>query len=101
DVVLHASFELMDLRYVHFGASANGGSGLLRDLARFGKRFGGSQLDFEPLGKLVGIAPNVAHFLSRVAWNQLSLLSREKKNPRMFPESMIAQLESASLSGRG
>ncbi len=55
DVVLHAGFELMDLRDIDFGASANRGSGILRDLARFGQGLRGCKLDFQPLGELVRV----------------------------------------------
>ncbi len=41
DVVLHSGFELMDLRHVDFSASANGGRGILGNLASFGKRLSG------------------------------------------------------------
>src|SRR5260370_29939719 len=93
----HAGFDRRDLRRIDFGASPGRGGGILGDLACFGKRLGGGKLHFEPLGELVRVAPNVAHFLARVAWNQFPLLSSEKKNPKTFPLSMIPQLESGSL----
>jgi len=37
--VLHASFDLMDVRHVDLGARANRGCGIFRNVARFGKSF--------------------------------------------------------------
>jgi hypothetical protein len=81
-VVFYAGFGLMDLRHIDFGARANCRSRILGDLARFGKRLSSSKFDFQPLRKLVRITPNVAHFLARVAWNQLLLLTAEQRTWR-------------------
>src|SRR5258708_23342909 len=84
DVVLDAGFDLMDLRHIDFGASANRGGGILRDLAGFGQCLGGCQLNFQPLGKLVRVTPNVAHLLTRVTWDQFRLLKRRRKKTRVL-----------------
>src|SRR5260370_1265416 len=84
DVVLDAGFDLMDLRHIDFGASANRGGGILRDLAGFGQCLGGCQLNFQPLCKLVRVTPNVAHLLTRVTWDQFLLLKRRRKKTRVL-----------------
>jgi hypothetical protein len=67
DIVLYAGFDLMDLRDIDFGAGSDCGCRILRDLARFGESLGGCQFDFQPLCKLIRIAPNVTHLLACVA----------------------------------
>src|SRR5438552_6672826 len=99
DIVLHAAFNLMDLRHIDFGARADRGRGVFRDQSSFRESFRRGKLDFQPLGELVRVAPNLAHLLARVAWNQFPLLSGEKTIRRMFPNSMIPHLERASLDG--
>ncbi len=96
NVVLHAGFNLMDLRHIDFGARTNRDRGIFGNQSSLRESFGGRQLDFQPLGELVRVAPNVAHLLACVAWNQFPLLSGEKM--RMFPNSMIPHLESATRS---
>src|SRR5258708_2063056 len=83
-VVLHARFEFVDSRNIYFGASANRGGGILRDLAGFGECLGGCQLDFQPLCKLVRVTPNVAHLLTRVTWDQFLLLKRRRHKTRVL-----------------
>src|SRR5439155_14583863 len=99
DVVLHAGFNLMDLRNIDFSARVDRGRGVFQDQCSLRESFRRCKLDFQPLGELVGVAPNVAHLLARVAWNQFPLLSGEKTIRRMFPNSMIPHLDSASLAG--
>src|SRR5205823_8354698 len=64
---------------------ANRGGGLFRDQACFGKGLRGGKFDFQPLGELVGVAPNVAHLLARVAWYQCLLHKKQKKIARAVP----------------
>ena len=74
-VVLHARFDFVDARDVDFGLSSRKVcSGVLRHEAGFGERFRRGQLDLEPLGVFVGVAPDAAHFLAGITWNQFNLL---------------------------
>ena len=91
DVVFYARFQFVDARGVDFGAGANCGSGLLRNFARFRERFRGSQLDFEPLGVFVSVAPDAAHFFAGIAWNQANPLSQQ---------TMIPHLDIQAVGGR-
>src|SRR5690242_4779678 len=93
----------MDLSHINFGARANRGGGVFRNQPSLGKRLGRGKLDFQPLGELVGVAPNVAHLLARVAWNQFPLLSGEKMMLRMFPDPHDTALgeRCAGRGGRG
>jgi len=98
----YAGFDLMDVRHVDLGARANRGCGILGNLAGFGKSLSGCQLNLQPLRKLVRVTPDVTHFLTRVTWNQLLLLTAAQKDRGNFlqaPSSMIPQLESGSLRG--
>jgi len=100
--VLHAGFEFVDAGDIDFGASANRGGGILRDLACFGERVGRRKLDFQPLGELVRVTPNLAHLLAGVTWDQFFLLKRTAKSVGVYlpaPHSMIPQLENGSLDG--
>jgi hypothetical protein len=82
--VLHARFKFVDSRNIYFGARANRGGGILRDLADFRKRFRGGKLDFQPLCKFVRVTPNLTHFLAGVTWNQFFLLKRRRKKMRVL-----------------
>ena len=81
DVMLHARFEFVDTRDVNFGVGANFGGGFFGDFASFRERFRGGQLNFEPLGEFVGVAPDGAHLFAGVAWNQLWLLILSTRLP--------------------
>src|SRR5437016_3797139 len=85
DVVLHARFEFVDSRDIHFGAGANRGGRFFRDLACFGKSLRGGKLHFQPLGELVAVVPNVVHLLARIAWYQMLLPKSRKKIARAVP----------------
>src|SRR5260370_33994051 len=74
DVVFYTGLDLMDLRHVDFGASANRSCGILGNLASFSESLSGGPLDFQPLCELVRGPPNAGPFLARVAWDQLPLL---------------------------
>ena len=99
DIVFHACFQLVNTGDIHFGTRAYRGSGLFRDLACFGQGLRGGKLDFQPLGELVGVAPNVAHLLACVAWYQC-LLHKNRKRLRgqfpVFPCSMIPQMRKSA-----
>ena len=71
-VVAHFRFDLVNARNVDARALAQFGGGLARHDARFGQRFRGGQLDFEPLLKPIFFAPDAAHFRARVAWDQIA-----------------------------
>src|SRR6267143_1980282 len=104
NVVLHAGFQFLDADDIDFGANPNRGGGILRDLARFGKCFGGCQLDFQPLCELVRVTPNLPHLLAGITWDQFFLLNRRTKNVGIYlpvPHPMIPQLENGSLNGYG
>ena len=77
--MLHAGLELVNVRDLHSGERADRGRRFFRNLAGFGERIGGGKLDFQPLGELVGIAPDMPHLLACVAWNQFPLLERKQK----------------------
>ena len=66
DVMLHAGFEFVDTRDVHFGALANDRSGVFRHQASFSERFRGGQLDIKPLLEAICIAPDLAHILAGI-----------------------------------
>lgn len=70
DVVLHARFEFVNARDIHFAASTNRRRRIFGHEASFGKRLRGSQLDIEPLLEAIRIAPNLAHLFTRVTWDQ-------------------------------
>src|ERR1043166_9091400 len=90
DVVLDLDFQFIDASSVTFRLGANHGGGFGGNLAGFGERFSGGQLDFEPLGVFVGVAPDAAHLFAGVAWNQANpLFSGCQAN--------IAHLDSATV----
>ena len=70
DVVLYARFQFVNARDIHFGALANDRSGIFRHEASFRKRFGGGQLDVEPLLEAIRIAPDLAHIFAGITRNQ-------------------------------
>src|SRR2546422_6846615 len=80
DIVLHASLELLNPCDIDLGARSNGGRRFLRHLPCFRERFRRGNLYLEPLGELVGVAPDVAHFLARVAWNHFLLLRLKQED---------------------
>src|SRR5260370_21530992 len=85
----------MDLRHIDFCARANRGSGILGNLARFGKSLSRGKLNFEPLGELVRVTPNMAHFLARVSWNQLRLLNAEQRIGSSFFKFLLSGYRSS------
>src|SRR5580692_8607689 len=70
DVMLHARFEFVNARNVYFGAGSNGQSGVFRHKSSVGKRFRGGQLDIQPLLEAIRLAPDLAHLLAGVTWDQ-------------------------------
>ena len=67
------AFNLVDARDVNARPLAQFPRGLARDDSGFGQRFGGGQLDVEPLLEFVFLAPDAAHLRTRVPCDQFSL----------------------------
>lgn len=74
DVVLYARFNFIYARDIYFRALTNQRGGFARHLPRFGEGFRRGKLNVQPLLKAIRIAPNAAHFFTRVTWNQNALL---------------------------
>ncbi len=72
-VVLHFGLDLADSLDIEAGVPAEQPCCLRGHDAQIGKRFGGRELDFEPLPKLILIAPDAAHLGARVACNHTGL----------------------------
>jgi hypothetical protein len=72
-VMTHAGFEFSDARDnsgIHTRTRANRFGGGARHDAALGKRFGGGELDFEPMPELAFLAPDAAHLFARVSRDQ-------------------------------
>ena len=69
DVVLDLPFDFVDALHVEAGVLAQQARGFGRHDAEFGQGFGGGQFHFEPLLELVLVAPDPAHFGTRVSGN--------------------------------
>src|SRR5262249_12594241 len=76
DVMLHARFQLVDACNVDLGAPPNCRGRFLWHLTCLCQSLCGCELYLQPFGKAVCIAPDMTHFLARIAWNQFLLLSR-------------------------
>jgi hypothetical protein len=77
DVMAHARFEFGDAPDdggVHARTLANRFGGGTRHNTAFCKRFGGGDLDFEPVPELAFFAPDAAHLFTRISRNQIGLL---------------------------
>jgi hypothetical protein len=70
DVVLYMGFDFIDARGVDLGARSQGHGRFFRHKARFGQRIGRGKLDLKPLGVLVDVAPDAAHFRAGVSSDQ-------------------------------
>ena len=73
-VVTNFGFDFVDARDVHARAFAQLRGGFARNDAGFGERFGGGELDFQPLLESVFLAPDAAHFRAGVSCDQARLL---------------------------
>ena len=70
-VVADFGFKFVDAGDVNAGAFAQGSSGGARDDAGFGESFCGCEFDFQPFLKAVLFAPDMTHFGSGIARNQI------------------------------
>src|SRR5580698_4026148 len=69
DIVLHARFDVVDAGGVSLGIGPQLCGDVFRHDSGFGKRFGRGELNLEPLGVFVRVAPDAAHFRPGVTWN--------------------------------
>lgn len=77
DVVLDASFEVVDAGDVDLGARADEIDGFGGNLAGFGKSLGGGEFDVEPALEAVGVAPDMAHVVAGIARNHVGVSQKE------------------------
>src|SRR2546426_4635303 len=100
----HARFELADARHVHLGALTDGSGRRAWHLAGFSQRFGGCELHLEPFMELVLLAPDAAHLLARVPWDQTLFLSgrlapRSNARCRAHSQALACEL-SCQMAGK-
>ena len=71
DVVLDLALDFMDALQIEAGMFAKQARRLWRHVVRFGQRFGGGQLHFQPLAIFVLLAPDARHLRAGVACDHL------------------------------
>lgn len=69
DVVANFSLDLLNSIDSEAGMPAKQSRGFRRHLSSFSQRFGGGQLDFQPLSKFVLFAPNATHVGPGIAFD--------------------------------
>src|ERR1700730_1982202 len=71
DIVFDTGFQFVYASDIYLGAGAQDRGGFFGHLAGFGERFGGGELDVEPFLVAIEVAPDAAHFFTRIAWNHV------------------------------
>jgi hypothetical protein len=85
-VMLHARFEFVDARHIHFRAAAQKGGSFFGNLPGLGKGVRGGKLNIEPLLVTVSVAPDAAHFFAGITWNHLGVSGDIHSNDTVFPD---------------
>ena len=83
-VMAYFGFDFVDAGDIDAGALAQLCGGFARNDARFGERFGGGQLNIQPVLEFVFFAPDAAHFRARVSCDQDFLPGMMRLRRRTF-----------------